>query len=139
MDILALSNHVVLAAIVGGTISAGSNSVIADLANVYVLNTQPLSIKSMLSKSVISSLTLGLLLSVIFYAFAVYAYPNAIITPVQIIELFTLFFGFGLSLIRFIFSINSSRTIRLDFHLVWIRRFAFQLIKTNQQACGRIS
>lgn len=111
MDILALSNHVVLAAIVGGTISAGSNSVIADLANVYVLNTQPLNIKSILSKSVISSLTLGLLLSVIFYAFAVYAYPNAIITPVQIIELFTLFFGLGYPL--------------LDLFLALIRRELF--------------
>ena len=111
MNLFALSNHVVLAAIIGGTISAGSNSVIASLADVYVLHTQQLDLKSILSKSLISSLTLGLLLSFVFYTFAVYAYPNAIITPVQIIELFTLFFGLGYPL--------------LDLFLTFIRRELF--------------
>ena len=99
MNIFALSNHIVLAAIIGGTISAGSNSVIADLADVFVRHTQQLDLKAIVSKSLLSSLTLGLLLSAIFYAFAVYAYPDAIITPVQIIELFTLFFGLGYPLL----------------------------------------
>lgn len=99
MNIFALSNHIVLAAIIGGTISAGSNSVIVDLADVFVRNTQQLDLKAIVSKSLLSSLTLGLLLSAIFYAFAVYAYPNAVITPVQIIELFTLFFGLGYPLL----------------------------------------
>jgi|GEM_PF-2509841 len=100
MDIFALSNQIVLAAIVGGTISAGSNSVIADLADVFVRHTQQeFNFRSILSKSLLSSLTSGLLLSAIFYAFAVYAYPGAVITPVQIIELFTLFFGLGYPLL----------------------------------------
>ena len=111
MDILALSNHIVLAAMIGGTVSAGSNSVIGDLADVYVRHTQQLNIKTILSKSLISSLTLGLLLSVIFYAFAVYAYPGALISPVRIIELFTLFFGLGYPL--------------LDLFLALIRRELF--------------
>ena len=111
MDLFALSNHIVLAAIIGGTISAGSNSVIGDLSNVFVHQTQQLDIKSILSKSIVSSLTLGLLLSAIFYAFAMYAYPNAIISSVQIIELFTLFFGLGYPL--------------LDLFLAFIRRELF--------------
>ena len=95
MNIFAPSNHIALAAIAGGITSAGLNSVVADYVDVSIRHTQRFSFKTALSKLLISSLTIGLLLSVIFYAFAMYAYPNASLTPVQIIALFTLCFGLG--------------------------------------------
>ena len=95
MDIFASSNHIAQAAIVGGTISAGLNSIIGDYVNVSIRQAQEFDLKTAFSKLLLSSLTVGLLLSVIFYAFAMYAYPNASMTPVQIIALFTLCFGFG--------------------------------------------
>jgi len=99
MDIFASSNHIAQAAIAGGIISAGLNSVIGDYVSVSIRQAQEFDFKVMLVKSLISSLTLGLLLSVIFYAFAMYAYPNAKLTPVQIIALFTLCFGLGYPLL----------------------------------------
>ena len=99
MNIFTLSNHVALAAIAGGIISAVLNSVIGDYVDVSVRRNRKFELKTTISKSIVSSLTLGLLLSVIFYAFAVYAYPNARFTPIQIVALFTLFFGLGYPLL----------------------------------------
>ncbi|MGD1918387.1 MAG: hypothetical protein ACFCAD_05555 [Pleurocapsa sp.] len=99
MNIFTPSNHIALAAIAGGMTSAGLNSVIADYVNVSIRHTQSFNLKTALSKFLISSFTLGLLFSVIFYAFAMYAYPNASLTPVQIIALFTLCFGLGYPLL----------------------------------------
>ncbi len=99
MNIFAPSNHIALAAIVGGITSAGLNSAIGDYVSVSIRQAQEFDLKAVLVKSLVSSLTLGLLLSAIFYAFAMYAYPNASITPVQIIALFTLCFGLGYPLL----------------------------------------
>ena len=99
MNILTPSNQIVLVAILGGMITASLNSVIMDYVNIFIRQTQKFNLKTMLSKSLLSSMTLGLLLSVIFYAFAVYGYPQATIAPVQIIALFTLFFGLGYPLL----------------------------------------
>ncbi|MCC0176987.1 hypothetical protein I4641_08355 [Waterburya agarophytonicola K14] len=95
MDIFASSNHIAQAAIAGGIISAGLNSVIGDYVNRSIRQAREFDFKVVLVKTLVSCLTLGLLLSVIFYVSAVYAYPNASITPVQIIALFTLCFGVG--------------------------------------------
>ena len=99
MNIFTLSNHVALAAIAGGIISAVLNSVIGDYINVSIRQNQQFNFKKTLTKSLVSSLTLGLLLSVVFYAFAVYGYPNARFTHVQIVALFTLCFGLGYPLL----------------------------------------
>ena len=95
MDIFASSNHIAQAAIAGGIVSAGFNVVMSDFVDVFIRRTTELDLKTTLSKFLLSSLTLGLLLSVIFYAFAMYGYPNANISKVQIIALFTLCFGLG--------------------------------------------
>ena len=99
MNIFTLSNNVALAAIAGGIISAVLNSVIGDYIDVSIRRDRPFNLKSTLAKSLISSLTLGILLSVVFYAFAVYGYPNARFTHVQIVALFTLCFGLGYPLL----------------------------------------
>jgi heme/copper-type cytochrome/quinol oxidase subunit 3 len=95
VNIFAPSNHIALAAIIGGMTSAGLNAVIADYVDVSIRNTQKFCLQTTFAKLFVSSFTVGLLLSVIFYAFAVYGYPNASMTPVQIIALFTLCFGLG--------------------------------------------
>ena len=99
MNIFAPSNHIALAAIAGGITSAGLNSAIADYVDVSIRRTHKFDFKTALSKFIISSFTLGLFLSVVFYAFAMYAYPNASLTRVQIIALFTLCFGLGYPLL----------------------------------------
>lgn len=99
MNTFTLSNHVALAAIAGGIISALLNSVIGDYVDVCIRHNRQFNLKTTLAKSLISSLTLGLLLSIIFYAFAVYGYPNARFTHVQIVALFTLCFGLGYPLL----------------------------------------
>ena len=95
MDIFILSNHVALAAIAGGITSALLNSVIGDYVDVCIRGNRQFNLRTTLAKSLVSIFTLGLLLSVIFYAFAVYGYPNARLTHVQIVALFTLCFGLG--------------------------------------------
>ena len=109
MNIFAPSNHIALAAIAGGTISAGLNSLTTDFADVFIRHAQKFDLKTMLLKSLLSSFTLGLLLSVIFYALAVYGFPNAKISTVQIIALFTLFFGLGYSLLDMLMALIRSK------------------------------
>ncbi|MEM8827819.1 MAG: hypothetical protein AAGE96_00495 [Cyanobacteria bacterium P01_G01_bin.19] len=99
MNIFAPSNHIALAAIVGGVTSAGLNSIVSNYVDVSIRHTQKFSIKTTLPKFIVSSVLLGLLLSAIFYISAVYAFPNARFTPVQIIALFTLCFGLGYPLL----------------------------------------
>ncbi len=99
MNIFTPSNHIALAAILGGVTSASLNSIASNYIDVSIRHTQKFSIKTTLSKLIVSSTFLGLLLSTVFYIFAVYAFPHARFTPVQIIALFTLCFGLGYPLL----------------------------------------
>lgn len=99
MTIFVTSNHIALAAIAGGIFSAFLISAIEDLLDKFIYRTQEIEIKTILIKGLISSFTVGLLLSIIFYAFAVYGFPDKEFTPIQLITIFTLFFGFGYPLI----------------------------------------
>lgn len=105
MNIFAPSNHIALAAIAGGTITAGLNSAIMGYVDAFIRHTQKFSTKEIVAKSLVSSFSVGLLLSVIFYAFAIYGYPNASLSPVQIIGLFTVCFGLGYPLLDLIIAL----------------------------------
>lgn len=61
------SNHFALVAVAGGMSSACLNSAIEDIFDVFINKTQTLEIKTILLKCLISSLTIGLLLGIIFY------------------------------------------------------------------------
>lgn len=88
------SNHLALVAITGGTISAGLNIGIKRLLDTLI-DKKALKIRETLFQCLIASFTIGLLLSVIYYAFGLYGFPESRMTPIQIIAIFTLCVSFG--------------------------------------------
>ena len=88
-----LSSHVALVAVTGGTMSAIFNTGIEDLLSPLIDQDSTLDIRVNFSKCLVSGLTVGLLLSIVYYAFAQYAFPDKEMTPIQLIALFTLVFG----------------------------------------------
>ncbi len=94
MSISFASNHLALVAIAGGIVSAGMNTGIEDFLNALI-DKEIFKIRETLLQSLIASCTVGLLLGIIYYAFALYGFPESNMTSIQIISLFTLFFGLG--------------------------------------------
>ncbi|MEM8717994.1 MAG: hypothetical protein AAGE84_01625 [Cyanobacteria bacterium P01_G01_bin.39] len=70
------SNHLALVAITGGTISAGLNIGLKRLLDTLI-DQKAFKIRAILLQSLIASFALGLLLSVIYYAFGVYGFPES--------------------------------------------------------------
>ena len=98
MAIRFLSEHLALVAMAGGIISAGINTAIEDLLDALI-DKENFKIRETLSKSAIMSCTVGLLLGIIYYAFALYGFPEKDMTPIQLISCFSIFFGLGYPLI----------------------------------------
>ncbi|MEM7758850.1 MAG: hypothetical protein AAF298_12100 [Cyanobacteria bacterium P01_A01_bin.40] len=86
------SNQIALVAVAGGMISALLNTGIEDLLNTLIVN-KTLIIGEMLLKCLIASFTVGLVLSIIYYAFVVYGFSESSMSSIQIIVLFTFYFG----------------------------------------------
>ena len=105
-----LTEHIFLVAIVGGVISATSITGIGDLLSVAI-DKETWKIRETLSKCLIASCTSGLLLSVIYYAFAMYGFPESNMTPVQIIVLFTCCFGLGFPLLDVILKLVNRKLL----------------------------
>ncbi|MEO1671168.1 MAG: hypothetical protein AAFR77_10355 [Cyanobacteria bacterium J06631_2] len=98
MSITFLSKHLALVAVAGGIASAGMNTGIEALLNALI-DQENLKVRETLIRSIIASSTVGLLLGIIYYAFALYGFPEKNMTPIQLISLFTTFFGLGNPLI----------------------------------------
>ena len=88
------SEHLWLVAISGGMISAGMNTVLEDLINALI-DRENLEIRTTLLKSAIATCTVGLLIGIIYYAFARYGFPESSLTPMRLIFWFTIWFGLG--------------------------------------------
>ncbi|MEL6442373.1 MAG: hypothetical protein AAFQ80_24395 [Cyanobacteria bacterium J06621_8] len=88
-----LSSHVALVAVMGGIVSAVFHRGIEDLLFPLVNQNATWNLRETFVKCLVSGLILGPLLGVIYYAFALYGFPEKELTPIQIIALFTLFFG----------------------------------------------
>lgn len=86
------SDHLALVAIAAGVISASLNTVIEDLLD-KLIDRETFKIREALVKCLLAGFTVGWLLSVIYYAFAIYGFPESSMTPIQIIILFALYFG----------------------------------------------
>ena len=108
MSITFLSEHLALIALIGGIVSAGMNTGIEDLLNALI-NKENLNIRETLLKSAIMACTVGLLLGVIYYAFALYGFSEKNMTPIQLISCFSTFFGLGYPLIGAAIKLFNSR------------------------------
>ena len=86
------------------------NTAVEDLLN-NLIDQETLKIKATLLKCLIASCTVGLLLGVIYYAFAKYGFPESNLTPIQIIFLFILLFGLGNPLLDAVIKMFYSRII----------------------------
>lgn len=107
------SVHLAIMAIAGGMASAAMNTGIEDLLY-SLIDKEDLNIRQTLAKSLITSFTVGLLLSVIYYAFAVYGLTESSLTPVRLIFYFTIFFGLGYPLIGVVIKLFYSRLLNED-------------------------
>lgn len=83
------SNTLILIALLGGCICAISSSIIDDLFTTFIMKKSSMNIKRIATKSTFYALTLGLLFSVVFYAFAAQETE-----PIKMIFIFTFCFGF---------------------------------------------
>ena len=82
------SNNLVLIALAGGCLCAVFSSIIDDLFKIFIVKKSSINIKQIVTKCAIYRLTLGLLLSVVFYAFALKETE-----PIKIIFILTIGFG----------------------------------------------
>lgn len=86
------SNHLALVAIVAGVISASLNTGIEDLLD-KLIDQETLKIRETSGKCLLAGFTVGWLLGIIYYAFAIYGSAESSMTPIQVITLFALYFG----------------------------------------------
>ena len=93
------SDNVALLAIAGGTSAAFFNSAIENLLDKFLLKSSTVANKVILQVALLSAVTVGLLLIVIFYAFALYGFPEKNLNPIELIAIFTIFWGLGYPLL----------------------------------------
>ena len=83
MRLAIISDNVALLAIAGGTSAAFLNSTIENLLDKFLLKSSTVEDRVILYMALLSAMTSGLLLSVIFYAFALYGFPEKNLKPIE--------------------------------------------------------
>ena len=85
------SNKLILITLVAGCLCAAANSIIIDLFNMFIIKSEPINIKQMARESAVYGLSIGVLLSVIFYVLILRATE-----PIKMIFIYTINLGFFL-------------------------------------------
>jgi len=94
-----VSENVGLLAIAGGTSAAFFSSAIENLLDKFLLKSSTVEDRAILYMALFSAMTFGLLLSVIFYAFALSGFPEKNLKPTELITIFSIYFGLGYPLL----------------------------------------
>ena len=109
MRLSIISDNVALLTIAGGTSAAFLNSAIANLLDKFLFQSSTVEDRVILYMALLSAMTVGLLISVIFYAFAISGFTEKNLSPIELIAIFTIFFGLGYPLLGIVLKLIRSK------------------------------